>query len=42
MVGSGVSVPLSALCDGVDDCGPAGGPEGEDEKAIICDSKPAT
>ena len=41
MVGSDMAVPLSALCNGVDDCGPVGGmaTSGEDEKAAICDSK---
>ncbi len=41
MVESDVTVPLAALCNGVDDCGPVGGVvmSGEDEKAAICDSK---
>ncbi len=36
---SSVTVPLTALCDGVDNCGPAGGEEGRDETATICDSE---
>ena len=36
---SSVTVPITALCNGVDDCGPAGGPSGQDEIATICDSE---
>ncbi len=32
-------IPISTLCDGVDDCGPAGGSSGQDEVLVLCDSE---
>ena len=37
--GLGIFVPISALCDGINDCGFAGGINGIDEDLLLCDSK---
>ena len=36
--GNSTFIPISQLCDGSDDC-QNGGRVGEDETAVICDSK---
>ena len=37
--GNGLSIPLTQLCDGHDDCAHNGTGYGRDETHLICDSK---
>lgn len=39
LCGNGATVELDVLCDGVDDCGTAGGIPGTDETLVLCDSE---